>query len=60
MFRVGVFDHPPAPEPQALAANVETPDELAFALKLGEEGSVLLKNDRQRAADHRLRARRSP
>src|SRR5207248_1449554 len=44
MFRVGVFDHPPAAEPAALAANVETPDELAFALKLGEDGSVLLKN----------------
>ena len=44
MFRVGVFDHPPVPEPQGLANNVETPDELAFALKLGEEGSVLLKN----------------
>jgi beta-glucosidase len=44
MFAVGVFDHPPVPEPQGLANNVETPDELAFALKLGEDGSVLLKN----------------
>jgi beta-glucosidase len=45
MFRVGVFDHPPAPQPDAYAADVETPDEIAFARRLAEQGTVLLKND---------------
>jgi beta-glucosidase len=45
MFRVGVFDRPPAAQPAAYAADVETPDEISFARTLAEQGTVLLKND---------------
>ena len=44
MFAVGVFDHPPAAEPAAYSANVSTPDHVALARKISEEGTVLLKN----------------
>jgi len=44
MFRVGVFDDPPAAEPQAYQANVSTPDHVALARRLSEQGTVLLKN----------------
>ena len=46
MFRLGIFEHPHAPEPQAYSANVETPDHIALARKVSEEGTVLLKNRR--------------
>ncbi len=45
MFRVGVFDRPPAPEPDAYAADVATPAHTALARELAEQGTVLLKND---------------
>jgi beta-glucosidase len=45
MFRVGIFKHPAAAEPQAFAADVSTPDDVALARKLSEDGTVLLKND---------------
>jgi beta-glucosidase len=44
MFDKGIFDHPPAPEPQAFATDTQTPDNVALALKLSEDGTVLLKN----------------
>jgi beta-glucosidase len=44
MFRVGIFAHPHAPEPQAFNANVETPGDIALARRMSEEGTVLLKN----------------
>ena len=44
MFRLGIFEHPHAPEPQAYSANVETPDHIALARRVSEEGTVLLKN----------------
>jgi beta-glucosidase len=44
MFQVGVFDHPPAAEPGAFYADVETPEEVGFSRSLAEQGSVLLKN----------------
>jgi beta-glucosidase len=44
MFRVGIFEHPAAAQPQAFSANVETPDDVALARKVAEEGTVLLKN----------------
>jgi len=44
MFRLGIFEHPHAPEPQAYSANTETPDHIALARKISEEGTVLLKN----------------
>ncbi len=46
MFREGIFEHPAAPLPEASAANVETPDDVALARKVSEEGTVLLKNDK--------------
>ena len=45
MFRVGVFDRPPSPEPDAYAADVATPAHAALARELAEQGTVLLKND---------------
>ena len=45
MFRLGIFEHPAAAQPEAFGANVETPDDVALARKIAEEGTVLLKND---------------
>jgi beta-glucosidase len=45
MFEVGIFEHPAAAEPQAFAANVSTPEDVALARKMSEDGTVLLKND---------------
>src|SRR4051794_2973452 len=45
MFREGIFEHPAAAQPAAFAANVETPDDVALARKVSEEGTVLLKNN---------------
>src|SRR3954470_9479888 len=45
MFRVGIFEHPAAAQPAAYSANVETPDDVALARKIAEEGTVLLKNE---------------
>jgi beta-glucosidase len=45
MFREGIFEHPAASQPAGYAANVETPDDVALARKVSEEGTVLLKND---------------
>lgn len=44
MFAVGVFDHPPVPEPQGFAAAVNTPGEAALARTIAEQSTVLLKN----------------
>jgi beta-glucosidase len=44
MFRVGVFDHPPASEPAAFHANVSTRAHVTLARRISEEGTVLLKN----------------
>ncbi len=45
MFRVGLFDHPAAPEPEAFGAQTSTPENVALARRIAEEGTVLLKND---------------
>jgi beta-glucosidase len=45
MFQFGLFDHPLPPEPGASATNVETPEDIALARTISEEGTVLLKND---------------
>ena len=45
MFRVGIFEHPAAAQPAAYTANVETPEDVALARKVSEDGTVLLKND---------------
>jgi beta-glucosidase len=45
MFAVGIFDHPAAAQPAAWAANVSTPEHVALARKISEQGTVLLKND---------------
>jgi beta-glucosidase len=45
MFRIGIFEHPAAAQPAAFGANVETPEDVALARKVSEEGTVLLKND---------------
>jgi beta-glucosidase len=45
MFRVGLFDNPPAAEPGAYAADVAAPSEAQLARQISEEGTVLLKND---------------
>ncbi len=45
MFQVGVFDHPPAAQPHAYRSVVSTPQDIALARRIAEEGSVLLKND---------------
>jgi beta-glucosidase len=44
MFAVGVFDHPPVPEPTAFLAAVNTPTEAELARSIAEQGTVLLKN----------------
>jgi beta-glucosidase len=44
MFRVGLFDNPPVPQPQGDAADVVTPHELEVARNVSREGTVLLKN----------------
>ncbi len=44
MFTVGVFDHPPAAEPEAYAAPASTPEHVALAREISEQGTVLLKN----------------
>lgn len=44
MFRVGLFDHPPAAQPQAYGAQVSTPAHVALARLISERGTVLLKN----------------
>jgi beta-glucosidase len=45
MFAIGLFDHPPTPEPQAQASVVDTPAANALAGQIGAEGTVLLKNE---------------
>jgi beta-glucosidase len=44
MFTVGVFDHPPAAQPAAYAAPASTPEHVALARTISEQGTVLLKN----------------
>ncbi len=44
MFRVGVFDHPPASEPAAFHANVSTGAHVTLARRISEQGTVLLKD----------------
>ncbi len=44
MFRVGVFDHPPAAQPAAFHATVSSRAHVALARHISEEGTVLLKN----------------
>jgi beta-glucosidase len=44
MFRVGLFENPPVPQPQGNAADVVTPHELDVARNVSQEGTVLLKN----------------
>jgi beta-glucosidase len=44
MFRIGIFEHPAPAQPAAFGANVETPEDVALARKVSEEGTVLLKN----------------
>jgi beta-glucosidase len=44
LFRIGVFDHPPAPEPQAYHRDVDTAQQKALARRAGTGGAVLLKN----------------
>jgi beta-glucosidase len=44
MFRAGIFEKPAAAQPAAFGANVETPEDVALARKVAEEGTVLLKN----------------
>ena len=46
MFSVGLFDHPPAPQPAAYATPANGPAARAVALKAAEEGTVLLENRR--------------
>ncbi len=44
MFQVGVFNHPPAAQPQAYSNPVSTPADVALARRVSEEGSVLLQD----------------
>ncbi|MDR7085408.1 beta-glucosidase [Aeromicrobium panaciterrae] len=44
MFRLGLFEHPPVTGDAAAKAVATTPQSLAMAKKIAEEGSVLLKN----------------
>jgi beta-glucosidase len=44
MFTVGVFNHPPAAQPGAFAANASAAAHVALARQISEEGTVLLKN----------------
>jgi beta-glucosidase len=47
MFRLRLFDRPPHEQAQAFATNATTPGSIAMALRLAEEGTVLLKNGRR-------------
>ena len=61
MFRVGLFDHPPAAEPDALAANVETPDEHRASREARRGGHRCCSRTTGSALPlTRQRARRSP
>jgi beta-glucosidase len=44
MFRLGLFEHPPPPRDSAVFADVSSAADRRVALKLAEEGTVLLKN----------------
>ncbi len=44
MFTVGVFDHPPAAQPQAFLANVSSAAHVQLARQISEDGTVLLKD----------------
>jgi beta-glucosidase len=44
MFRLGLFDHVPREGAQAFAANASTARSVAMAVKVAQEGTVLLKN----------------
>jgi beta-glucosidase len=44
MFRIGVFDHPPPPLQSVSLADVSSTADQALALRVAEEGTVLLKN----------------
>jgi beta-glucosidase len=44
MFRLGLFEHPPPPRDSAVLADVSSAADGRIALKLAEEGTVLLKN----------------
>jgi beta-glucosidase len=44
MFRLGLFDAPPPPLQSVSLTNVSTPADQALALRVAEEGTVLLKN----------------
>ena len=44
LFRVGVFDHPPAAQPDASQAVVSSPERVALAREAAAAGTVLLKN----------------
>jgi beta-glucosidase len=46
MFRVGLFDHPTPAQPGAYSSNVDTAAQQAFARRVAEQGTVLLKNAR--------------
>jgi beta-glucosidase len=44
MFRLGLFDHVPPEQGQAFAANASTPQSIATAERIADEGTVLLKD----------------
>jgi beta-glucosidase len=44
MFRLGLFDHVPNEGSQAALTNASTPESIATATKVAEDGTVLLKN----------------
>jgi beta-glucosidase len=44
MFRIGLFDHPVAAQPDAYHGDVSTPAHVALARTISEAGTVLLKN----------------
>jgi beta-glucosidase len=45
MFRLGLFDDPPPPLSAVSLTDVSTPADKQLALKIAEQGTVLLKND---------------
>jgi beta-glucosidase len=45
MFRFGLFDQPPATQPQAYTGTAITPEHRAIARRIAQEATVLLKND---------------
>jgi len=45
MFRLGLFDNPPPPLSAVSLTDVSTQDDKQLALKVAEQGTVLLKND---------------